>query len=102
MADLNEGDGVLTCSQRFHEAVDAVARQAKDDANAPVNQPLHEDIGRCSRHVSLRVSCVRQILWRVARAQMRPTAGPNHGASDTPGTRDSASESRLMHSSPLT
>src|SRR6266498_1366726 len=73
VTDLDEGDAVLTRSQCLHDAVDAVARQAEDDTNAPVNEAIHEDIGRCSRHVSLRVNCVRHAPWRVERERTRPT-----------------------------
>ena len=50
---LQKRDAVLAGAQRFHDAVDAVAGQAEDDADTPVNQSLHQHIGRGLRHVPL-------------------------------------------------
>jgi hypothetical protein len=37
VTDLNEAHFVFPDSQRFHDAVDAVAGQTKDDLHAPVH-----------------------------------------------------------------
>jgi hypothetical protein len=48
MADLNECDVLLSRPERLHDAVDAVARHAEDDAHAPVDQTIRQYIRRCS------------------------------------------------------
>lgn len=50
MARLDKPNSVLSCPQRFHDAVDAVTGQAEDDLNAPINQRLNAQIGRGLRH----------------------------------------------------
>ena len=45
MPHLNETDLVLARAQRLHDAVDAIAGQAEDDIDAPVNEGFDEDVG---------------------------------------------------------
>jgi hypothetical protein len=50
-AHLDEADFVAALAQGFHDPVDAVAREAADDGDAPVLQCLDQDVGggRCHR-----------------------------------------------------
>src|SRR5439155_9612606 len=53
VADLDEADLVPALAQRLHDAVDAVAGQAEDDLDAPVQQGLDEHVrGGGLRHAS--------------------------------------------------
>jgi len=53
VARLYKADFVLTDPQRFHDAVNAVSRQPKDDIYSPIHQALDKNIG-CS-HFRLRI-----------------------------------------------
>jgi hypothetical protein len=44
MSYLDERHALLTRPQCFHDAVDAVARQAEDNADAPIDQAFHQHI----------------------------------------------------------
>ena len=46
MPHLDESNPVLPLSQRFHDAVDPIARDSEDNLNSPVDQVVHEYIGR--------------------------------------------------------
>jgi hypothetical protein len=50
VADVHVAEAVVPRPQRLHEAVDAVARQAEDGVNAPVHEPVHEQVGGCVGH----------------------------------------------------
>ena len=56
MAHLHESNAVLACAQSFHDAVDAVAGQAKYDLHAPIHQCVDENIGCVHGGVTLRSS----------------------------------------------
>jgi hypothetical protein len=45
VANLNEADIVFAQSERFDNAVDAVARQTKDSIHVPTDQSFNENIG---------------------------------------------------------
>src|SRR5690606_16240384 len=47
---LNETYFVLLLAQRFHDAVDAVARDAEDHFHAPVANGVDEYVRRCGCH----------------------------------------------------
>jgi hypothetical protein len=42
VADVDETDLALPLAAGFHDAVDAVARQAEDGINAPIDEMLDE------------------------------------------------------------
>lgn len=44
MPSLNEADAVLALAQRFHNTVDAIARQAEKELDIPWNQRLDENV----------------------------------------------------------
>lgn len=44
--DLDEADAVLTLAERFHDAVDAIARDAEDHFDSPIEQAFHEYVSR--------------------------------------------------------
>jgi hypothetical protein len=44
VTDLNETNEFLARSQRLHDAVDTIARQAKHDVNVPFHQCVDEDL----------------------------------------------------------
>src|SRR5438552_11844333 len=56
VAHLNEANFFLMSAQGFHDAVDAVARQAKDNFYAPVNQGFDQYVG-CSHGALLLCVC---------------------------------------------
>src|SRR5437870_1521102 len=56
VAHLNEANFFLVSAQGFHDAVDAVAGQAKDNFYAPVNQGFDQYIG-CSHGALLLCVC---------------------------------------------
>ena len=70
---LDEADLVLVRAQRLHDAVDAVAGQAEDSVDSPVDEALYEDVGGCSGHgllISLSVRarvCSSRSRWDLAR-----------------------------------
>src|SRR6185312_2138822 len=47
VAHLNEANLVLPGAQSFHDAVDTVARKAKDNVYSPLNKALDQHVG-CS------------------------------------------------------
>ena len=50
MPHLNEAQLVLMGSQRFEESVDAVAGKTEDRIDAPLDQPLNDQIRNLLRH----------------------------------------------------
>jgi hypothetical protein len=50
MANLNEPDLIGALSQRLHDSVDAVARQAEHHFDAPIVDRVDENIGGCGFH----------------------------------------------------
>src|SRR5437588_1346474 len=47
---LDETNLVLTYAQRFHDAVDAVSRETKDNVNTPIHQRFDEHIRRIHQY----------------------------------------------------
>src|SRR5689334_5328137 len=45
MPHMDEADLVLPFAQRLHDAVDAVAGEAKDDFNTPIVNRLNKNVG---------------------------------------------------------
>ena len=53
VAHLDEADLVLALAQRLHDPVDAVAGQAEDDLDAPVDAGFDQNVRRGIRHYTL-------------------------------------------------
>lgn len=47
MPRLDKPYGVLTLTQRFHHAIDTIARKTEDGIDVPFDQCLHQNIGCC-------------------------------------------------------
>jgi len=50
MAHLHEADAILALSERFHDAVDAIAGQAENGIDAPLQQAFHQAISGSRSH----------------------------------------------------
>src|SRR6185369_10455254 len=50
---LDEADMSLLLAQRFHDSIDAVARQTEDDTHAPFAEGLNENIGGGNGHLGI-------------------------------------------------
>jgi hypothetical protein len=50
MPYLDKTDLLLVRAQRFHNAVDAVSRQTKNDIDSPIDQSLNQHIGSSFGH----------------------------------------------------
>jgi hypothetical protein len=60
VTDLHKADPSLTSAKRFHNAVDTVARQPKDDVHAPIDEAFHQHIRCRQSHFTLRAVCLRK------------------------------------------
>jgi hypothetical protein len=47
VSDVNKSDVTLALSERFHNSVDSVARQSKNDRYVPSDETVDENIRRC-------------------------------------------------------
>src|ERR671922_2844140 len=65
---LDEPNAVLARTQRLHDPVDAVAGQAEDDVDVPVQQGLDQYVSRRLRHAAL----LARIRTRAAAASRMP------------------------------
>src|SRR5207248_7134311 len=61
VAHVDVADPVVPSAERFHEAVDAVARKAEDGVHAPLAEPLDEQVRSGLGHLVLRR--LRSVSW---------------------------------------
>src|SRR3954468_6186171 len=50
MANLNELDLFLTLAQRFHNSVDAIARNPKNEFDSPLQERINQNVSASSSH----------------------------------------------------
>src|SRR4051812_10347409 len=50
VADLDEADLVLAGAEGFEDAVHAVAGEAEDDIDFPIDEPVYEYVAHCFCH----------------------------------------------------
>ena len=72
----HEPDPVLVPAQRLHDPVDAVAGQAEDGVDPPVDQPLDQRLGR---DLSPPLPPFRDVLARLSRAAAVKRGRAGHG-----------------------
>jgi hypothetical protein len=53
VADLNESNLVGSLAERFHDSVDAVARHAEHDVDAPIVNRIDQNVRCCSFHLRI-------------------------------------------------
>src|SRR3954469_25792352 len=58
MSDLHKANAVLPRSQRFHDSIDAVARQPEYHLNAPVADRFDENVAAGFWHTGSPLTCV--------------------------------------------
>src|SRR5215212_3155668 len=74
MPDLDDANAVLAHSERFENAVDAIAWQAEERIDTPCNQPVDEQVRHCLSH-----SCLSMLpIERRERALRLPACPLDH------------------------
>ncbi len=91
VAHLDELDLVLVRAQRLEDAVDAVAGEAEDRLDAPVDQPLDQQVGHGFRHRTVSSVASRSAGCQFAAAAQRVSGSPDRRPStalSSPRTRE--------------
>src|SRR5258708_27893659 len=88
MPDLDEADRTLALAQRFHNAVDAVARQSKHHIHAPGMDGIHEHIRRSTPHIDTPVHWEDQEARLGVTRSMGEDSGPRRALGSCPNASE--------------